>query len=286
LASGPVLTTIYRVHTFHNFFRPVVLAAGLIVSTASTAGWCSQMKLRLTHVLMPLLILATTFSWAAEKIATSDEGGCWQVARQLPHNAASFEHGLAAAPREAVRWNNLKWELPVATAAAVLIAAGDDHINRHIQSTSFVQASTRTSNIGLGVELGTAGLMYLAGCAKHRSPYLANTGFTALEAMGAANVMTFAVKVATNRQYAYHANPHGEFWEGGRSFPSGHAATSFAFASVIAHRYPHNFWLKWGAYGLATGVSLARVGGKKHFVSDILIGGTLGYVTGSFMATH
>jgi membrane-associated phospholipid phosphatase len=75
--------------------------------------------------------------------------------------------------------------------------------------------------------------------------------------MGAANVMTLAVKVATNRQYAYHTSPHGEFWEGGRSFPSGHAAASFAFASVIAHRYPHNSWLKWGAYGLATGVSLA-----------------------------
>src|SRR5450755_1149862 len=29
-----------------------------------------------------------------------------------------------------------------------------------------------------------------------------------------------------------------------------------------ASRY--KVWLKWGAYGLATGVSLARVGGKKH----------------------
>jgi membrane-associated phospholipid phosphatase len=242
------------------------------------------MKFRFFSVL-PVLLVAT-LSWSAQENAPQAEGGCWQIASQLPHNAATFGHGLGAAPREAVRWNNLKWELPLAGVTAALIASGDDSINRRISSTSFVQAATRTSNIGLGVELGTAGLMYLMGCAKHRSPHLANTGFTALEAMGAANVMTFAVKVATNRQYAYHVNPHGEFWEGGRSFPSGHAATSFAFASVIAHRYPHNFWLKWGAYGLATGVSLARVGGKKHFVSDILIGGTLGYVTGSFMATH
>ena len=128
--------------------------------------------------------------------------------------------------------------------------------------------------------------MYLVGCPGHRSSYVANTGFTALEAMGAANLMTLAVKVATNRQYAYHTSPHGEFWEGGRSFPSGHAAASFAFASVIAHRYPHKFWLKWGAYGLATGVSLARVGGKKHFASDILVGGALGYVTGTYLATR
>jgi membrane-associated phospholipid phosphatase len=68
--------------------------------------------------------------------------------------------------------------------------------------------------------------------------------------------------------------------------PSGHAAASFAFASVIAHRYPKNPWLKWGAYGLATGVSFARVAGKKHFVSDIVAGGVVGYVTGTYMSTH
>lgn len=141
-------------------------------------------------------------------------------------------------------------------------------------------------NNGLGIELGAAGLMYVVGCTGHSSSYAANTGFTALEAVGAANVITYGLKVATNRQYAYHIDPHGEFWEGGRSFPSGHAASSFAFASVVAHRYPHNFWLKWGAYGLATGVSLARVAGKKHFASDILVGGTLGYLTGTYLSTH
>ncbi len=44
--------------------------------------------------------------------------------------------------------------------------------------------------------------------------------------------------------------------------------------------------VKWGAYGLATGVSLARIGGKKHFVSDVLVGATLGYVTGTYLSTH
>jgi membrane-associated phospholipid phosphatase len=176
--------------------------------------------------------------------------------------------------------------LPIAAATGLLIASADSHINNHIQSRSFAQASARGSNIGLGIELGAAGMMYLAGCTGHRSSTMANTGFVALEAMGAANLLTLGVKVAANRQYAYHSNSNGEFWEGGRSFPSGHAATSFAFASVIAHRYPHNFWIKWGAYGLATGVSLARVTGKKHFASDILVGGTIGYLTGTYLSTH
>jgi membrane-associated phospholipid phosphatase len=104
--------------------------------------------------------------------------------------------------------------------------------------------------------------------------------------MGASTLVAYGIKVATNRQFAYAANTHGEFWEGGTSFPSGHAVASFAFASVIAHRYPHKPWIKWGAYGLATGVSLARIGAKKHFASDILVGGTIGYVSGTYLATH
>jgi membrane-associated phospholipid phosphatase len=78
----------------------------------------------------------------------------------------------------------------------------------------------------------------------------------------------------------------GEFWEGGKSFPSGHSAASFAFASVLTHRYPHNPWVRWGAYALATGVSLGRLAGKKHFPSDVLVGATVGYVTGAYLADH
>ena len=245
-----------------------------------------RLSLNLRLSVAVLLSLSTAPAWAEEDGTGPADGGCWQIATQLPHTGATFGRGLLAAPRNAIRPNNLKWELPIAAATGLLIATSDTHINNHIQSPSFVQDSVRGSNIGLGIELGAAGLMYLGGCGGHHSSYAANTGFTALEAMGAADLMVIGVKSASNRQYAYHSNPQGEFWEGGRSFPSGHAASSFAFASVIAHRYPHNPWIKWGAYGLATGVSLARVGGKKHFASDILVGGTIGYVTGTYLSTH
>jgi membrane-associated phospholipid phosphatase len=245
------------------------------------------MQFRLIRrLLLPLAMCAVLSAAAQNPAGTGDNGGCRQIAGQVPHAASTFGHGLTAAPRNAIRLRNLKWELPIALATGLLITTSDDHINSHIRSSSFAQAASRGSNVGLGIELGTAGLMYVIGCSGHRSSYAANTGFTALEAMGAASLMTLGIKVATNRQYAYATNTHGQFWEGGKSFPSGHAATSFAFASVIAHRYPNKRWLKWGVYGLATGVSLARVGGRKHFASDILVGGTLGYVTGTYLAMH
>jgi membrane-associated phospholipid phosphatase len=239
------------------------------------------------RLLIMVLALCPGLARAAQDQSGVTNSSCGQIVGQLPHDLSTFGRGLAEAPRNAIRPNNLKWELPIAAVAATLIASGaDTHVNSHIHSGSFAQDATRGSNVGLGIELGAAGLIYAIGCPGHRSSYAAKTGWTALEAMGVANLLNIGIKAATNRQYAYQANSTGEFWEGGKSFPSGHAAMSFAFASVVAHRYPRKPWLKWSAYGLATGVSLARVAGKKHFPSDVLVGATLGYVTGTYLSGH
>jgi membrane-associated phospholipid phosphatase len=199
--------------------------------------------------------------------------------------AGQFGDGLKAAPRGAIRPGNLKWELPVAATTGVLIAEVDRPAANRIQSKSLQQTASRWSNVGLGLEIGSAALAYGVGCGTHRS-HLRDTGFKALAAMGAAGTADLALKFAFDRQYPASPVSNGEFWGGGRSFPSGHSAVSFALAAVIAHRYPHNRWLKWGAFALATGVSLSRYPAKKHFPSDILVGATLGYVTGAYLAEH
>ncbi len=201
------------------------------------------------------------------------------------HDAVTLWHGIARAPRNAIRPHNLAWELPIAAATGMLIAEADLPAADRIQSKSLQDTAGRWSNIGLGMELGSSGLAWAAGCMDHRSR-IGEAGFTALTAVGAAGTLDLALKLAFDRQFPYTPHSTGEFWGGGRSFPSGHSATSFAFASAIAHRYPHNRWVKWGAYALATGVSLSRYPAKKHFPSDILVGGTLGYVTGTYIADH
>lgn len=197
--------------------------------------------------------------------------------------ASQFGHGLKAVPRGVVRPSNLKWELPILAATGVLIAKVDRPADNRIQSKSLQQTAEQWSNVGLGLEIGSAALGYGLGCAKQHS-YLRDTGFKALAAMGAAGTVDLALKLAFDRQFPHSPNSTGKFWGGGRSFPSGHSATSFAFAAVVAHRYPHKRWLKWSAYALAAGVSLSRYPAKKHFPSDILIGATLGYVTGTYSA--
>ena len=107
-----------------------------------------------------------------------------------------------------------------------------------------------------------------------------------MEAAGLGLGIDLGLKIAFNRQYPYQGKSNGEFWEGGKSFPSGHTVTSFAFASAIAHRYPHKQWIKWGSYAMATGVSLSRLPAKKHFPSDVLVGIPIGYFIGRYVAEH
>lgn len=203
----------------------------------------------------------------------------------IPADLESFGHGVTTVPRALAKPKNLKWEIPFAAATGVLIGYGDQVAADRIQSTNMQDAAKKASNIGLAVGLGSSAAAWMIGCATHHS-YAAESGFKALEAAGVALGVDLGLKAAFNRQYPYTTKSSGEFWEGGKSFPSGHSATSFALASAMAHRYPHNWWIKWGSYALATTVSVSRFPAKKHFPSDILVGAPIGFFIGKYMAEH
>lgn len=61
------------------------------------------------------------------------------------------------------------------------------------------------------------------------------------------------------------------------SFPSGHTATSFALAAVLASRFPRQAWIFYLIAGL---VGVGRVVGGSHYPSDVLAGAILGLVVG------
>lgn len=61
------------------------------------------------------------------------------------------------------------------------------------------------------------------------------------------------------------------------SFPSGHATTSFAVAAALSVFYPRLAWL---FYLLAALISLGRVVGNSHYLSDVLAGALLGLMVG------
>jgi membrane-associated phospholipid phosphatase len=63
------------------------------------------------------------------------------------------------------------------------------------------------------------------------------------------------------------------------SFPSGHASTSFAIATVQAELHPDEaaYW-----YGGAALVSASRVKLKRHHIEDVVAGAALGYGIAQF----
>ena len=63
------------------------------------------------------------------------------------------------------------------------------------------------------------------------------------------------------------------------SFPSGHTATAFAIATVVANEYEETPYIKPISYGLATLTGLSRMNAEKHWASDVFIGAALGYFT-------
>ena len=54
---------------------------------------------------------------------------------------------------------------------------------------------------------------------------------------------------------------------------------TWTMAAVIAHEYPRT-WVKILAYTTATAVSMARYTGREHFLSDVAVGGFIGYFIG------
>ena len=102
-----------------------------------------------------------------------------------------------------------------------------------------------------------------------RNPKVSAIGADLVRAQIVTQTMTFGIKMAARR-----TRPDGTQF----SFPSGHASTSFATATVLQR---HLGW-KAGvpAYALASYVAASRVQVKRHYLSDVTLGATLGIIAG------
>lgn len=168
-----------------------------------------------------------------------------------------------------------KFLLPFAAFTGALIA-GDSWISRQVpDKTSQINRSKNISDYATYSLIGAAGASYFWG---HfiRNDHLRETGFLAGEAALNSTAVTYLFKTVTQRPRPLEGNGNGTFFQGGASFPSEHSAIAWSVASVVAHEYPGTL-TKIAAYGLASTVTLTRVTGKQHFLSDVVVGSALGW---------
>ena len=197
--------------------------------------------------------------------------------QSLPRNLFLDQKNIWTAPFH-MKDSELHWAVPLAFAGAVLVAS-DTAIEKHAPKSSTTASHAVTvSNAGLAAMAGFGAGMFLWGHITHDDQER-ETGLLSGEAGIDAFLDSEALKYATGRDRPFTGNGRGRFFQGGNSFPSQHAAISWAIASVIAHEYPGPL-TQFLAYGSAAGVSAARFAGRQHWASEAVVGGALGWYIG------
>jgi hypothetical protein len=149
-----------------------------------------------------------------------------------------------------------------------------EHADRH--------AANVGSNILIATALGTSTIKYLVGCHNH-DIHQRNNAVREWEAMGFSLGSVGVLKYAFRRQRPDSFGSQGDFFQSGNnSFPSGHAATGFAWATTVSSEYPGRLWGVAG-YGGAGAVTVLRVLARQHWPSDAWVGMTVGYLTGRYL---
>jgi membrane-associated phospholipid phosphatase len=176
-----------------------------------------------------------------------------------------------------------RWLAPLGLTTAGLIATdrqtGDEIGESHRQ----LNISRYVSYAGSGYAVGGVALtFYLVGRAGHNER-ARETGLLGAEALIDSAIVVTVLKEITQRRRPLAATGRGDFFKGGSSFPSGHAIESWALATVIANEYHGHPIVQVGAYGIATAVSLSRFTGRKHYLSDVLVGSAMGYGIGRYV---
>ncbi len=180
-----------------------------------------------------------------------------------------------------VRIEDLNWLVPAAGLTAGLINADAELSSRISGSGTFSRHSSTISNAGVALMVGGTGSLYLLG-KWHDNDHQQETGILAGEAAINSLVIAETFKVMTRRQRPTDSSGQGKFGRGtalNSSFPSMHAALSWSAASILAQEYPGAL-TQTLAYALATGVGVARVTGRDHFPSDVLVGSAMGWLVG------
>jgi hypothetical protein len=123
----------------------------------------------------------------------------------------------------------------------------------------------------VALSLGT----YAYGRVTH-SPKVSHLGMDLLQAQILTEMLVEPLKFATDRERPDASNH--------RSFPSGHAAVTFAGATVLER---HLGWRKsLLGYTIASYVAASRLHDNRHYLSDVVFGAAVGSIAGRTVVHH
>lgn len=202
---------------------------------------------------------------------------------------------IASAPVRLSRYQKLE-VLGTAGLVVGLMSEADGPVNTYIRRDGSNLASTSTGPLAapgriydrIGpdrVAFGAAALLATGGVLS-QNRHWTRTSVRLVEAVVYTDLVVGLGKGLVSRtRPAYAGDPMqadiGAFSSAHEnlSMPSGHTAQAFAVASVLAHEFDR--WaVRVPAYTVAASVGLERIRSGDHWLSDVVVGGTLGYLIG------
>jgi membrane-associated phospholipid phosphatase len=171
---------------------------------------------------------------------------------------------------------NLFWA-GVGGGLALAVHPADDNLNRGLVGSDFADKFFKPGEVlgELGTLLGSATAVYVVGRVKDR-PKVSHMGMDLIQSLAVSEGMTQGLKYATRRE-----RPDGS---GRNSFPSGHAADTFAFATALER---HLGWkMAVPAYMFSSYVAISRLPANRHWFSDAVFGSAVGIIAGRTVTRH
>lgn len=166
----------------------------------------------------------------------------------------------------------------VGAGLAALAHVVDNDVNAHLAgSTSASRFFAPGKVLGAAyTQFGVAAGLYVVGRyvmpraeGEPRTNKLSHLGFDLFRAQILSQAMIRTMRYTIRRD-----RPGG----GCCSFPSGHAATAFAAASVIERHFGYR--LAWPTLAAATYVGMSRLHENRHYLSDVVFGAAMGTAIG------
>jgi len=153
----------------------------------------------------------------------------------------------------------------------------DDDVNEKLVGNDTADKIFKAGEVlgELGTLLGSASVVYAVGRIKDQ-PKVSHLGMDLIEALAMSEALTQTLKYATKRERPDHS--------GKNSFPSGHAADTFAFATALERHL--NWRYSVPAYVFASYVAMSRLPANRHWLSDAVFGSAVGIIAGRTVTSH
>lgn len=232
------------------------------------------------YILTLAIVFATLFGSANDSIKVSD--------RSYVRNVWDDGWHIALSP---LHWKKKQWQqfgmVTAATGALFLLdkpvknafdqcgSSTLDGIAEYGLEPWGTTEYYRSYSMGLTAGLLTVGLIT-------DNDHLVKTSEMLVEGMAITLAAAYAIKLTAGRNRPEESGSSHDWrpFSGNKSFVSGHASQMFVVATIMAEQFRETKWIPIVSYSIAGLGSLSRLYENEHWLSDVAVGGMLGYLIG------